>query len=72
MSYAWPAASAERLLAVLALCLALISPPGQRLIAVAATWVGQLYATAVTTAVVHHSPGTTATVTPAKLERSSR
>jgi hypothetical protein len=72
MSYARPTASAGRLLAAMALCLALISPPGQRLITAAATWVGQLYAAAVTTAVVHYAPGTTPPVAPAHPERSPR
>ncbi len=72
MSYARPAASARRRVAALVLCLTLITLTGQRMLTAAASSIGHLYAAAVTTAVVHHSPDTTGPVSPAHSERSSR
>lgn len=72
MSHARRLPSVWRLLAVLVLCMALITPSGQRLFTAATSWLGRLYATAVTTAVDHTSSERTTPVAPTHSERSPR
>lgn len=72
MSHARPAHTVGRLLAALALLMALISPVGQRLLTAVATRVGQLYTSTVTAVVDHQSPAPTHLVAPANPGRNPR